>query len=389
MPEKQPITNPHDDAMKAIVSRHLDVVDGESGKSRREIMDEQGVTIASETLESDDLEQESLIVDGEIEVDIDSDDFNPQTTTQEEQDEEDVTVFDGDAEAQAAADEEAELAELTGEEPEAPFYEKDGQYYTKIKVDGEERELTFEELRASAQKDRASYKRFEDATRKLQEVEAREAALEKERVKMATQQPAEPKRPAVAVEDVEATVEELYDAYSFDSEEDVKEKLRKLLSGGAHLNADESGRGDTSTPVDLDAVRNEVRATIEEDRAKELETQRLAAVAQWEIDYSDVAESEELRNIANIKSAQLYSDDPSRHPADILDEAGKFARRWKAAQGEIPTGDVEERQARKKSIPAPVRSSGRAAQRQKVPEARQTRADVVAEMARQRGQAIN
>jgi len=47
--------------------------------------------------------------------------------------------------------------------PDAPIWNEEGKWFTKIKVDGEEVSVPFDDLKSSHQKDKASQKRFEDA----------------------------------------------------------------------------------------------------------------------------------------------------------------------------------------------------------------------------------
>ena len=61
--------------------------------------------------------------------------------------------------------------------PDAPIWNEEGKWFTKIKVDGEEVSVPFDDLKSSHQKDKASQKRFEDAAAYGRQIQAREEQL--------------------------------------------------------------------------------------------------------------------------------------------------------------------------------------------------------------------
>ena len=63
------------------------------------------------------------------------------------------------------------------EEKSSPFWKEDETWYTNVKVDGEDIQVPFDDLKTSHQKDRASQKRFEEAAEYGKRVQEREAQL--------------------------------------------------------------------------------------------------------------------------------------------------------------------------------------------------------------------
>ena len=63
------------------------------------------------------------------------------------------------------------------EQEASPFFKDGDSWYTTVKVDGEDIQVPFDDLKSSHQKDRASQKRFEEAAEYGRRVQAREAQL--------------------------------------------------------------------------------------------------------------------------------------------------------------------------------------------------------------------
>lgn len=396
---KEKPVNPRYEAMKSIVQNRLNE-NTESGESLREVLEAQGVEMADPDAEiiADTKDSDTHVhVNQEHTVDIEGDSFTPDESAAAAEEE---TPPDTDQKASEPAGEKApDKPEVKAKEqekeqaPDEPVYRKeDGKYYTKIKVNGEEQEVDLDSLRVSAQKDNASRQRFEAAAQKEQEIRKREADLAAKEALAITQNPptaAEPK--AAPAKDVGATVNELYDALAYEDEETVKAKLAEALGTAPTHGAPEQGRGESTTqqPTDIQA---EIRAEYERIEQEKWEASRKAAVAQWEIEYEDIAADPRLRQIANMRTAELVEDNPEMFLDDVLQQAGDFARQWHKLQQPpaeaTPDPDLtKERKDRKRSAPAPVRTNSSAASRKVENDDPPTRSEIVAGIRAARGQA--
>jgi hypothetical protein len=384
------VENPRNAALKAIVSSRLQDISTNDGKTLLESREEQGVEIADPDAPLvDDIKDsdtgDGLVSSTDHQVDMEDDEFK----TNEKQNAEDASE-----EPEVAATEEPEELEEPEEieTEELEFYQRDGKTFTKIKVNGEEEEIEAHTLKGSYQKDRASFDRFQAAARKEQELEARERALDAERARIAAQpapQPVqEPTQPEATV-NLDTQVEELYDALSYEDEDTVKAKMAKMLSGQVPTNRTE-GRETPSTqreqPVNIQA---EINAALNERAMQDWEVSKEAALAEWEIEYSDIAENEELRNIADVQSGRIASRHPTQAIELTLQQAGDFARTFVDTKGQPEvTVDPDTKKARKQNAPAPLRTNSKVSARTVDNDKPPTRSETVAQMRAARGQAL-
>ena len=392
--------NPRYEAMKSIVQNRLNDVGNETGESLKDIMEAQGVEmIDPDTPIAPDVKDSDSHVDQnkKIAVDIDSKSFIP--------DVEDIKTEIAPPAEDISLEPDAEKGEKLKIEPEpvpepvpepaaevagTPVYEKDGEYFTKIRVNGVEEEIAFNTLKASAQKDRASFEKFQAAAAKEQELAAREEKLNAAQARQAVQDT--PTQPILAEKDIDDTVNKLYDSLAYEDEDTVKATLAEIVSGSAQPQSAE-GREEVSTqsgPVDIQA---EVNAAIERNAMQEWEAGRQAAVSQWEIDFEDISSDPALRTFANEQSARIAAENPNQPLQDTLTQAGEKAREWRDFQaGKAPTLeptaaiDTDARKALKRTAAAPVRANGTAAARKVEDNTPPSRSDIVAQIREGRGQ---
>jgi len=404
-PNEKKAVNPRFDAMKSIVKSHLDGVTPDSGGiSLRQEMEAQGMEMADpdaelapETKDSDftddlagqnkdttiNIEDKTFIADVE--------DIKTEDAPEPEAIEEDPERAKLNDTAAATLEKEAK-AEPVAEVDGMPVYEKDGKYYTKIIVNGVEEELDFDTVKASAQKDRASFERFQAAAAKEQELVAREAKLRAAETQQAVKSIA-PEQSSMTAAEIDDTVDKVYDSLAYADEETVRAELAKIVSGQAQPQS-AAGREEVSTqnePVDVQA---EVEAALERKAVADWESSRQAAVAQWEIDYADINDDEALRTFANEESARIATANPQQPIIETLKQAGEKAREWRDFQaGKAPVVDtsagidIESRTEKKRSAAAPVRANSAAASRKVEEDRPKTRSEVVADIRKGRGQA--
>ena len=389
MSKKQP-ENPRTEALKAVVQSRLDAKSEDPGAlSLREQMAEQNLEFADPDTILDDGDGEELdagkagLTKQEIEVDINSDSFHPA---------EEVKAKPADIVAEVDDDittDDEDLEDTVAPEEDLEFYARDGKIYTKVKINGEEEEVEAHTLKASFQKDRASFARFEKAAEQEQENEQRASDLEAREIKLQAdlaRQIAAPEAVPVVGEsvDTEKIVEELFDSMSYDDEDTVKEKISKFVSGQVktHPAAGRDETVSTQRPPDVQAI---VNAELDKRSAKKREATRKAALAQWEIDYDDVAGDSELRAIANTRSGQLIKKNPNMGLSEVMQKSGDFARKFAEPDTvDVDLGDT--RAARKESIPAPVRTNSKTAKLDSDKQRVVTRSDTIAKIRQGRGQ---
>ena len=126
----------------------------------------------------------------------------------------------------------------------------------------------------------------------------------------------------------------------------------------------------------------------EEKQARErgYETRRQDAVKMFHNEYPDISGDPSLLAVADRRSAELYSENPTRDPWDIMQECAEYSRAWINAYVEkLGGGPAEERRTQRKQnmdevVPRNVKSSiGE-------DEVEQSYSDIIAEMKQGRGQ---
>ena len=399
-PNQSKAENPRFEAMKAIHAKRLDDISTDDGRSLRQAMEDQGVEMADpdapivEDTKDSDTHDELAGQNKNITIDIESDVITPEEDGVKAEEPKAVPEPEAKAEPKVTPETDPEPVTVDG----IPVYEKDGKYYTKIMVNGVEEEMDFNTLKASAQKDRASFDRFQAAAAKEHELAAREDALNRAAAAAAVHQniPAQPQpaAPAPTAQDTSDTVDELYDSLAYADEDTVKAKLAEIVSGQAQPQS-AAGREEVSTqnePVDIQA---EVEAAIDRKAMQDWEIQREAAVSQWNIDFEDIANDPELRGFANMESAKIAEANPTQALDITLRQAGEKTRAWRdfQQQGTVAGGanitddTAQTRTARKQSAPAPVRANSAVASRTVADDKPPTRSEVVAGIRAGRGQA--
>ena len=288
--------------------------------------------------------------------------------------------------------EETDLDEEVNSEPEvkAPVFLDGDQWVTTVKVNGEEINVPFEVLKSSHQKDQASQKRFEEAAQYAKELKQREhymnnyaqklKAAEEHLKAQANNQP--PQKGAVKEEATDKS--ELVKRYHEALYEDDAVKAAELFNT---LTMD--GRQSATPNIEqaVDNALNRAIASREEQRRQamqmEYNTSLDEAVSWFNSEYEDIANTPELRAIADSKTVTLTQENPDWTPKQIIKEAAEYTREW-LNKNSRPSS--EPRVERKKKIvkqPRSVSASSRTPDSDMPP---QTATDIIDEMKRQRGQ---
>jgi|TARA_A100000172_G_scaffold77515_1_gene62011 hypothetical protein len=272
-----------------------------------------------------------------------------------------------------------DVQEVLEDTPEAPVWHDGEKWLTKIKVNGEEVDVSFDSLKSSHQKDKASQEKFQAAAVKERELLYREQHLQEQFEQLKSQPSGQDVEKKEEVSDVDDIVEKYHEALFQDDAVEAAKLLRTLAS---------SGRGNATQNIQ-EVVNQAIVSHEARKKAEQEHIQRAAyqaeledAVKSFNEDYPDIAESEELRAIADRKTITLTQENPDWTPSQIINAAAEYTREWAGISLES-----NGRFNRKKKIvrqPKSVRASANSS-KESVP---LTPSEIVAEMRKARGQTI-
>ena len=265
-----------------------------------------------------------------------------------------------------------------------PVWKDGNSWFTTIKIDGEDVEVPFEDLKSSHQKDKASQKRFEEAAEYGKRLSAREAQLNAYIQQMETQP--SPSKDAAPEEGQSKDSSDLIKKYHEALYEDDADKAAELF------NSLTRGRSQPATQNVEEVVEKVLSRTMAQQRAQSQREQQYAyqksledAVKWFDSEYPDVANSAELRSIADNRTIFLTRENPDWNPKQIMEEAAKSTRQW-AKDNLSP--DKNERVSRKKRIVQHPKAASRSSKIGEDEAAPQTAADIIHEMKEARGQIL-
>ena len=277
----------------------------------------------------------------------------------------------------------------------APIWQEENDWYTTIKIDGEDIKVPFSDLKSSHQKDRASQKRFEEAAEYGRQVQAREAQLNayvqqmQQRQQMEqmqqTQPPSQDAEPEQEQPDDSPDLIKKYHEALYEDDADKAAELFKTLTN--------KGR---SVPTAIPDVDQAVQAAMQKVMAQQhAQTQRQRqwayqksledAVKWFDDEYPDIANVPELRAVADNRTIELTQNHPDWSPQQIMQEAAEITRQWAK---EFLSPNKNERVERKKKImqhPKAASASSKIGEDEPAP---QSASDIIQEMKHARGQVI-
>lgn len=241
----------------------------------------------------------------------------------------------------------------------------------RIKINGEERVITVQELRRTAQIDGAAMQRLEQANELLRK--AREAAG------------GDPgTQPPVGVEgkpgsgdsratskDVTAAAESLVDALFVGDKAAAVATVTQLLAGAQPAQS-----------LDPAAIARQVVPAVKQQLSQE------EAEAQFRSDFKEVVSDPILVDVADRFFAEASAADPQKSYAELLTEAGNSTRNWMEARGLKPATGQGPRNTRQEKLEAKARTDEvRGLSRTEVKDEPQieTHSDVIRQMREARG----
>jgi len=228
-----------------------------------------------------------------------------------------------------ATEEEQEVEEVVVSD--APIWNEEGKWFTKIKVDGEEVSVPFDDLKSSHQKDKASQKRFEDAAAYGRQIQAREEQLnayvgQLKQQKVDQQQSPPEEEAAQEVQDDKDLVKEYHDALYKDDAAKATQLFKTLTDRGRRQPATQN----------VEEVVNQVLGRAMAQRQAEQERQQRwsynksleDAIHEFQEGYPDIAGVPELRAIADNQTVILMEEHPEWTPSQIIKESAEYTRKW-------------------------------------------------------------
>ena len=231
-------------------------------------------------------------------------------------------------EATEEVEQEQEEVEVVGD---APIWNESGKWFTKIKVDGEEVSVPFDDLKSSHQKDKASQKRFEDAAAYGRQIQAREEQLnayvgQLKQQQAARQQPPPPQEAAQEGQDDQDLVKEYHDALYQDDAAKATQLFKTLT---------DRGRREPATQNVEEVVNQVLGRAMAQRQAEQERQQRWAynksledAIHEFQEGYPDIAGVPELRAIADNQTVILMEEHPEWTPSQIIKESAEYTRKW-------------------------------------------------------------
>jgi hypothetical protein len=267
---------------------------------------------------------------------------------------------------------EPDLAVEPGAEPAAAKPEPEpGQQpeLITIKVDGEEKQVSQEELVRNFQKEQAGARRLTEAAQREKQLNEREALLNQREQSVVAAPPA---TPAPTFDMTKA--QELSDALLTEDTEKVAEIMNSLTPG------------QDSFAVSPEAVR---KAAIEAVRTEQYNKDLKDAQAKFATEFKELDSNERVREMVNQECLRVHKEDSSRTPWEIISKAAANVKEDLSAFGggeappappAEPAGSVTAKKRAAAGSVATNRAASRAPMGSKQPAPPATRKSVVQEM---------
>ncbi len=282
-------------------------------------------------------------------------------------------------------DDEYNTDEPTREEPLIPLLRKDDEWYVSAKVDGEEVQIPYGDVLAQYQKNSSADKRLQEAAERQRELAEYEAKLNAYRAQLEAQQsqPSSDAGEEVSPSETDANTDDLYGQYHdalFQGDETRANQMLKQIRA-----AEKSGTPSIDVQSIIERTKAEMREEEKAAREQGYEMRRQEAVKMFHDEFPEIVGDPSLLAVADRRSAELYQEDPTRDPWEIMQECGSYAKDWLFKYVEQLGGkDDKGRQQRKQDMDevAPVNARAHIGE----DEAEPTYSDIITEMREQRGQ---
>jgi len=281
--------------------------------------------------------------------------------------------------------EESETHPVVEEDFSNPLERKGDDWYVNAKVNGENTSVPWEQVVSQYQKNTAADQRLQQASDRQRELadyedklNAYRAQLEAQTRQLSATDAGEEESPSSDATD--ALYEQYHDALFQGDEVKASGLLKKIRS------ADRQPAQQVDVSSIIEQTKAEMREEEKQARERGYEMRRKQAVEMFHSEYPDVAQDTGMLAVADRRSAELYSDNPTRDPWDIMQECANYAQDWlKNKVDAMGGGSKEESRAQRKQnldevVPRNVKSH--IGDDMEEP----TYSDIIAEMKQGRGQ---
>ena len=266
-----------------------------------------------------------------------------------------------------------------------PLTKKSDEWYVTTKVDGEEKDVLWNDVLTQYQKNSSADKRLQEASDRQRELVEYETKLNAYRSHLETQarQPssdAGEEETSPSSDATDALYEQYHDALFQGDETKASGLLKKIRV------ADRPSTPEIDVNSIVERTKAEMREEEKEARERGYETRRKDAVQMFHNEYPDISGDPSLLAVADRRSAELYSENPTRDPWDIMQECAEYSRAWINSYVEKMSGGPAEgrRTQRKQNMDEVVPRNVKASIGED--EVEQSYSDIIAEMKQGRGQ---
>ena len=281
--------------------------------------------------------------------------------------------------------EESETHPVVEEDFSNPLERRCDDWYVNAKVNGENTSVPWEQVVSQYQKNTAADQRLQQASDRQRELadyeeklNAYRAQLEAQTRQLSATDASEEESPSSDATD--ALYEQYHDALFQGDEVKASGLLKKIRS------ADRQPAQQVDVSSIIEQTKAEMREEEKQARERGYEMRRKQAVEMFHSEYPDVAQDTGMLAVADRRSAELYSENPTRDPWDIMQECANYAQDWlKTKVDSMGGGPKEESRAQRKQnldevVPRNVKSH--IGDDMEEP----TYSDIIAEMKQGRGQ---
>lgn len=264
----------------------------------------------------------------------------------------------------------AQDEEVVDEELEEIVEEEDTPQLVRVKVEGQEMELPIDEVVKGYQKDATASQRLEQAHRERQELEQLRQQLEEEkaRFEQAQEKPVEEDQPSTDAEEARRIYESLQDAFEVGDQEEGVKAIEELLNGRTNAIPEQ---------VDKDQIVNE--ATQHALQQIQYENAHQAFLSENEVIANDPVLYQMTMNVLKetVPLSQTYHE--------AFAKAGENVKQWVSGL-QKPQETTDKLERKKNMAKEPSKAGSVATPRPE--EKPETRADIIANMRKERGQPV-
>ena len=224
------------------------------------------------------------------------------------------------------------------------YQNEQGQQVARMKINGEEREIPAEQVKAMLQKELSGDLKLQEASERQRGLQEYEQKLRAEGVRLqslATSQP-----PVGADEGLREKAGTIIDELVEGDPEIAKDALAEVFKGRQEPTLDTNEVADKAYKRALETLDERDR---ENDRQKGVET--------LNSDYAHIMQDANLRNMTNDFTKEIMRQEPTLSPSDVLVKAAKKTDSWiSSLRGENsqnePTSDRKIDKSTLKTIPS-------------------------------------